>query len=121
MILCDMHTHSNNSFDAKNSVDEMCRSAIERGLYALAVTDHCEAPFIRFGADCEFGCFDEQIPKSIADINSAKEKYKDSLKVLCGMELGELISTICLSDISMSLRKPLNFRTLTALRTLLIH
>ena len=54
--LCDMHTHSHHSFDAKNSVDEMCRAAIGRGLAAMAVTDHCEAPFIRFGADCEFGC-----------------------------------------------------------------
>jgi len=89
MILCDMHTHSNNSFDAKNSVDEMCRAAIDRGLYALAVTDHCEAPFIRFGDDCEFGSFDEQIPKSFADATAAREKYAGKLKVLRGMELGE--------------------------------
>ena len=70
-----MHTHPDNSFDAKNSVDEMCRAAIDRGLCALAITDHCEAPFIRFGADCEFGCFDEQIPKSFADASEAREKY----------------------------------------------
>lgn len=89
MILCDMHTHSDNSFDAKNSVDDMCRAAIDKGLYALAITDHCEAEFIKCGEDCEFGSFDRQIPKSIADINSAKEKYKGRLKVLCGLELGE--------------------------------
>lgn len=67
MLLCDMHTHSNNSFDAKNSVDEMCRAAILRGVKVLAVTDHCEAPSIGLGADCEFGCFDELIPQSIYD------------------------------------------------------
>lgn len=89
MIICDMHTHSDNSFDAKNSVDEMCRAAIDRGLCALAITDHCEAPFIRFGADCEFGCFDEQIPKSFADASEAREKYSGKLKVIRGMELGE--------------------------------
>ena len=49
MKICDMHTHSDNSFDAKSSVDEMCLAAIERGLYALAITAHCESPFIRFG------------------------------------------------------------------------
>ena len=87
--LCDMHTHSDNSFDAKNSVDDMCLAAVERGLYAIAITDHCEAPFIRFGADCEFGCFDEQIPKSFADATAAREKYAGKLKVLRGMELGE--------------------------------
>ena len=88
-LICDMHTHSDNFFDAKNSVDEMCQAAVAAGLYALAVTDHCEAPFIRFGADCEFGCFDEQIPKSFADATAAREKYAGRLKVLRGMELGE--------------------------------
>ncbi len=87
--LCDMHTHSNNSFDAKNTVDEMCRAAIDRGLYALAVTDHCEAPFIRFGDDCEFGCFDRLIPKSYSEACAAREKYAGKLKVIRGLELGE--------------------------------
>ena len=89
MNICDMHTHSDNSFDAKSSVDEMCLVAIERGLYALAITDHCEAPFIRFGHDCEFGCFDELIPTSFADATAAREKYRGKLKVLRGLELGE--------------------------------
>lgn len=89
MKLCDLHTHSNNSFDAKNSVDEMCISAIKRGLYALAITDHCEAPEIKNGEDCEYGCFDVLIPNSIKDTLSAKKKYANELKVLSGLELGE--------------------------------
>lgn len=89
MLISDMHTHSACSFDAKNTVDEMCRAAIERGLYALAVTDHCEAPFIRFGANCEFGCFDELIPKSYAEACEAREKYSGKLRVIRGLELGE--------------------------------
>lgn len=89
MKLCDLHTHSNNSFDAKSSVDSMCKAAINKGLYAIAITDHCEAPFIKCGADCEFGSFDEQIPKSISDTLKAQQKYANQLKVLCGIELGE--------------------------------
>lgn len=89
MLLCDMHTHSNNSFDAKNSVDEMCRVAILRGVKVLAVTDHCEAPSIGLGADCEFGCFDELIPQSIYDARDARLKYGGRLRVLTGLELGE--------------------------------
>lgn len=89
MVLCDSHCHSNNSFDAKNSVDELCRAAVDAGLYAIAVTDHCEAPYINMGEDCEFGSFDRQIPQSVADINSAKEKYSGRLKVIRGLELGE--------------------------------
>lgn len=89
MKICDLHTHSNNSFDAKNSVDEMCQSAINKGLYAIAITDHCEAPEIKNVAECEYGCFDELIPKSVEETMRAKEKYSSQIKVLCGIELGE--------------------------------
>lgn len=89
MILCDMHMHSNNSFDAKNSVVEMCRTAIDRGLYAVAITDHCEAPMIKDGENCEYGSFDRLIPNSITETLSAKQKYEKKIKILCGLELGE--------------------------------
>ncbi len=89
MKVCDLHTHSNNSFDAQNTVDQMCEMAIERGLYAIAITDHCEAPMIKDGANCEFGEFDVLIPNSIRDAIKAKEKYRAQIKVLCGIELGE--------------------------------
>ena len=89
MKLCDLHTHSINSFDAKNTVDEMCKSAVEQGLYAIAITDHCEAPMIKLGEKCEYGSFDRLIPKSVSETLRAKEQYADKLKVLCGIELGE--------------------------------
>ena len=79
MKLCDMHTHSDNSFDAKSTVDELCQAALDKGLYAIAVTDHCEAEYICLGENCEFGSFDRQIPQSVRDIDSAKEKYRDRL------------------------------------------
>lgn len=89
MKLCDLHIHSNNSFDAVSSVDELCEIAINRGLYAIAITDHCEAPDIIKGDNCEYGCFDKLIPNSIKEAYFAKAKYADKLKVLCGVELGE--------------------------------
>lgn len=89
MKLCDMHTHSDNSFDAKNTVEEMCKSAINRGLYAIAITDHCEAPMIKDGENSKYGYFDKTIPKSYLDAVSVKQKYANNLKVLCGIELGE--------------------------------
>ena len=38
MKICDIHTHSSNSFDAENTVEEMCNSACNKGLFALAIT-----------------------------------------------------------------------------------
>ncbi len=89
MKICDMHIHSNNSFDAESSVDRICKAAISRGMYAIAVTDHCEAAFINRPEESEFGDFSKRIPKSVSEINEAKQKYSSKLKVLCGMELGE--------------------------------
>ena len=89
MKICDLHTHSNNSFDAQNSVDDMCKTAIDKGLYAIAITDHCEAPGIKIGREYKYGYFDESIPKSIKDATNAKAMYADKIKVLRGLELGE--------------------------------
>ncbi len=94
MKLCDMHAHSSNSFDAKNSVDEMCQSAIDKGLYAIAITDHCESPMIKEGAGSRYGYFDELIPKSYNEAVTAKNKFAQSIKVLCGIELGEPVHDI---------------------------
>lgn len=98
MKICDLHIHSNNSFDAKSSVDEICKTAIERNLYAVAVTDHCEAPYLKCGENCEFGSFDRHIPQSISDTFNAKEKYRSHLNVLCGMELGEPVHDIACAE-----------------------
>ena len=89
MILCDAHTHSDNSFDAQSTVEEMCYSAAKKGFYAIAITDHCEAPFIRLGYNEEFGDFSERIPLSYSQTKKAQEKFGEKIKVLCGIELGE--------------------------------
>lgn len=89
MKVCDLHIHSNNSFDAKNSVDEICQAAIAKNLYAVAITDHCETPDIKLKEKSKFGYFDKLIPQSVKDVEIAKERYSQNLKVLCGIELGE--------------------------------
>lgn len=89
MKICDMHTHSINSFDAQNTVDDMCKIAIKKGISALAITDHCETQFVLSGSHKEFGCFDERIPKSISEIEEAKKKYSEKLQLLCGIELAQ--------------------------------
>lgn len=88
-MLCDLHIHSNNSFDAVSSVDEICKKAIDLGIGTIAITDHCEAEFINKFKNCEFGNFNKLIPQSISDTVQAIEKYKGKLKIIRGLELGE--------------------------------
>lgn len=88
MKLCDSHTHSNCSFDALNTVRQMCEKAVEKGLYSIAITDHCETWAID-NIDPEFGDFNVKIPESLKQTSECKEIFKNKLKVLKGIELGE--------------------------------
>lgn len=81
-MLYDIHMHTLHS-DGKNTVDEMCRSAIEKGMTGIAITDHAD-----------MYCFEEKdtlasIGRLIEDVRVAREKYAGQLDVLCGVELGE--------------------------------
>lgn len=88
-ILSDMHMHSDNSFDAENSVREMCRGAIEKDISTIAITDHMEAPEIKLGDRSVFGNMIKQITKSVSDVEAAAKEFEGKLKVLKGIEVGE--------------------------------
>mgnify|MGYP004529116397 FL=1 len=84
MIICDTHVHSLYSFDGHDSVDAVCRAAIDKGLASIVFTDHCDL-------DCEAAGL---YPKLDADnvfkaVGEAKEKYKGKLDIGCGIELGQ--------------------------------
>ena len=88
-ILPDTHIHSENSFDAENSVRELCLSAIEKDISVIAITDHMEAPEIKLGDRSVFGNMMKQISKSVSDAEAAAKEFDGKLKVLRGIELGE--------------------------------
>ena len=81
-MLFDCHMHSTNS-DGRNSVFEMCESAIEKKLGGIIITDHANMNFYK-----EKNVF-RNIKASLSDIDKAREEYKSRLKVLRGVELGE--------------------------------
>lgn len=43
-MMYDMHMHTTNS-DGRNTVDEMCGAAIEKGVSGIAFTDHADMNF----------------------------------------------------------------------------
>lgn len=91
--ICDSHTHSSNSFDAKNTVEELCESAIGLGLYALTITDHCEANIYDDPQHSEFGDFSKRIPQSVKDIAQAKRNTRESSGFTAGWSLGSRCRT----------------------------
>ncbi len=100
-MLTDCHTHTHNSFDAENdTVSERCERAIELGIKAMAVTDHCEInrfyehEYYNVDAPTEedvFG-YKDSFESSAAEVTAAKELYKDKLTLICGVELGQACS-----------------------------
>lgn len=79
MKIYDCHIHSDNSIDGKNSVDEICKLSIEKGLAAVTITDHA-LPMPEGITNYT------HIEKCVEDVRIAREKYKGKLLVLVGAE-----------------------------------
>lgn len=76
--IIDTHTHSNNSFDGNDSCDKLCESIISMGAKGIAITDHVDINGDDYDTDKQYN-----------DAVLSKEKYKDSILVLTGIELGQ--------------------------------
>ena len=80
MMYSDLHTHTTFS-DGKNTPEEMVLSAIEKGLKTIGISDHSVTAF-----DSSYCMKAEQISDYIKEIERLKEKYRDKIEVLCGIE-----------------------------------
>ncbi len=75
MKIIDLHNHSRFSYDGHDSVEELVKNAIEKGIDVIGITDH------QFSLGGEMGEY-------IAEVSYVKEKYKDKIEVLLGLEIG---------------------------------
>jgi len=81
----DTHTHTLHS-DGGNTVDEMCRAAVEKGLRGITITDH--ADFFFYEDDTP-----QRINESVKKTREAVATYGNRLSVLTGVEIGEYASS----------------------------
>lgn len=94
LLPMDLHSHSENSMDANHPVQEMCEAAIKKGIAIYAITDHYEVG----GFEGEDFDFDGYLEKSVREIQAAKDKYKDQLRLLTGIELGQPLEDIARAE-----------------------
>lgn len=80
MITCDLHTHTTYS-DGKNTPEEMVLSAIDKGLKIIGISDHSYTE-----TDAEYCMASAKTANYINEITALKEKYRDKIEVLCGIE-----------------------------------
>ena len=84
MILCDSHTHSNFSFDATESMEELCISAIEKGVSCIALTDHCDIDCVLDGL---YPAYDWDAART--EFDRCRSIYGDRLEMVFGIEFGQ--------------------------------
>ncbi|MEG2429639.1 MAG: histidinol-phosphatase HisJ family protein [Oscillospiraceae bacterium] len=89
MKIINCHNHSDYSFDiddGKNPIEKMCKEAANNGIFAFAITDHCECNLFN-----EHKC-ETIIPLSIQKTNSLKGKYSNT-EIISGVELGQALQS----------------------------
>lgn len=80
MILRDFHVHTNYS-DGAESPETMAERAFSLGMTHLGFADHGYAPY---DTDC---CIPlEKLDKQRRAVQAVRERYRDSMKVYCGVE-----------------------------------
>lgn len=83
--LIDCHNHSNNSFDATDTVEDSCLRAEELGLFAFALTDHSDLDGSNL-SECI-----HTINRSVEQTEHFRSTHHTSCKILTGLELGEAV------------------------------
>lgn len=82
MILADYHVHSVFSTDSNTPMEHMIEKALQLGLKRLCFTDHMDYDYPN---PSEF-IFDPEV--YFDQIQLLRERYKDKIEVLAGIELG---------------------------------
>lgn len=81
MIQADFHCHTT-FVDGAHSAEEMVLSAIEKGMKTLGISEHAHVPF---DPECSLSLKDTLAYRQ--EIARLKEKYKDQITLLCGIEM----------------------------------
>lgn len=82
-MLIDFHVHSNNSFDSKDTIYNMCEAAICKGITHICFTEHFAIDERRKS----YGFLNYS--KYHNEIEQAREMYKEKLNIYRGLELCE--------------------------------
>lgn len=80
MILSDLHVHTIFS-DGKNTPEEMVQAAISKGMTKIGFSDHSYTSY-----DESYCMSREGTQVYRKAVESLKEKYRDQIEILCGIE-----------------------------------
>lgn len=102
MRYIDCHTHTQFSVDSEADINDMIKRAIELGLAAYAITDHCECNFWypkeHYSAEeavfaHDYFNYSRDFEASVSAVTALKERYAD-FNLICGIEMGQAMLDI---------------------------
>lgn len=86
-IICDTHMHTSYSGDSDAPMENMIKSAIDKGLKHICITEHQDFDFVyQEGEPSDF--FEVNTDQYLYDLAVLKEKYMGKICVSFGIELG---------------------------------
>ena len=83
--LFDHHLHTEHSHDSQAPMEDMIKAAIAKGIDGIAITEHCDMEHYHI-----IPVF-EPTRASFRQAIEMREKYKDRIKILAGVEICETI------------------------------
>ena len=86
-IQTDFHLHSSFSGDSKASMEDMILQAIKLNLHTICFTEHTDMDFPYAKGD-PINMFTLQTDSYLFDLLRYREKYKNKIKILFGVEIG---------------------------------
>ncbi len=86
-ITADFHLHSTHSGDGKSKMEDIVKSAIDRGLTQICFTEHNDIDF-PYDERTREGMFDLNTDSYLYELLGLREKYSDKIKIGFGVELG---------------------------------
>lgn len=81
--MIDLHVHTHHSCDARDCIEDYCKKAIDIGVECICFTEHVDYN----PADSDYGHYQPGL--FFDEINRARDKYSDKLRLLSGVEFGE--------------------------------
>ena len=106
MYFADYHTHSDCSPDGSLPIKEMVRSAVEKGLQEICITDHVDT---YYWSDISKLKDDFDWDRVKAQYDEACKLYGDRISIKLGCELGDAQLSIANADHLLSMAPPLDF------------
>ena len=86
-MIQDLHSHTYYSFCGKDSPEEVIKTATKGGIEVLGITDHNYGICVSQTREPDVNIHKKCITRYYEHIKLLKEKYKNEIKLLCGIEI----------------------------------